>query len=272
MKRVSSAPGLTDLAAASSAGPTVGQPFKTPAVLAAGRGGKVITVHAKSEATRMLSLFINANNSSNPRFCSIMQHNSLGNAVKTSAVLVDSPMETSLPLSPAPSADLVFAIATKGLPSTECLANIEMKDAPSLDLAMCMATPVVPDEGPGAEVRQRAAAMNAQAEMQLRLRYAEEIAARAAVRMRRILSRKRSVDDLDLHEILQELESSKPKRLSDRQASPSTGNGSPGAGKSLPPDHGPKDPSPQKQGSGKKSNVVPFHRPANVTSPRARVL
>lgn len=203
-----------------------------------------------------------------------MQHNALGNAFMASAYAVDVPMETSLPLSPVPSADIVYAIATKGLPSTECLASMEMKDAPSLDLAVCMATPVVPDEGPGVEVRQRIAAITKQAEFQIRLRYAEEIAARTAVRMRSRLTRKRSIDDLDLHEILQELESAKPKpkRLSDRHGSPSTGNGSPGAGQTLPPaEQGQEDqPTP---GSGKKSNVVPFRRPANtVAIPKAEVI
>ena len=111
---------------------------------------------------------------------------------------------------PPPSSEIAYAFASEGITSIECLP-LEMKTAPSLsasmDLAMCMATPVIPDEGPGAEVRQRVAAIGAQAEAQLRLRYAEEIASRAVVRLRRMSSgRKRSLDDLDLHEALQEVD------------------------------------------------------------------
>lgn len=99
--------------------------------------------------------------------------------LKTSAALMSMDAPVTLASVPAPSADIMFAMAKEGVLETlECMPSIEMKDAPPVDLAICMATPAVPDEGPGAEVRQQTNAVEAE----LRLRYAQEVATRAAIR------------------------------------------------------------------------------------------
>jgi hypothetical protein len=124
----------------------------------------------------------------------------VGMSVKAASLPADV---VSAPL-PTSGTEVVFAMTTESFATAmECLPNLEMSDAPPLEVATCMATPVIPDDGgPGAEVRQRVGALGAQAEAQLRLRYAEEITARAAVRLTRLRSRKRSLDDLDLHEVV----------------------------------------------------------------------
>ena len=173
----------------------------------------------------------------------------------------DAPPDTTIPMSPAPSTEITYALASRGISFLECLPSIEMKDAPSLDLATCMATPVIPDDGLGAEVRQRAAAIATEAEAQLRLRYVEEITARAAVRLGRITNRKRSLDDLDLHEALQELESSSlppsstvPKRNADGSENENIDHKEEEQKKKYEEElRGPQ-----------KSNVVPFKRPSTA--------
>jgi hypothetical protein len=178
-------------------------------------------------------------------------------ALVASAMALDAPPHTTI-VSPGPAGpEIAYALASRGASFLECLPNIEMKDAPSVDLATCMATPVIPDEGPGAEVRQRAAAIATEAEEQLRLRYAEEITARAAVRLGRgtSSSRKRSLDDLDLHEALQELESS---------------GGGPRSNNNSDDEHIDHKQEEQKKKyeeelrGPQKSNVVPFKRPSTA--------
>jgi len=168
----------------------------------------------------------------------------------------DAPPDTKIRVT---EPEITYALASRGASFLECLPSIEMKDAPSIDLATCMATPVIPDEGPGAEVRQRAAAIATEAQAQLRLRYAEEITARAAVRVGRATrsSRKRSLDDLDLHETLQELESSESGARSNGNTNSDNQN----------IDHKQeelKKKYEEELRGPQKSNVVPFKRPSSA--------
>ncbi len=186
-----------------------------------------------------------------------------GNALVASAMAFEVPPDTTI-ISPAPSMEINYALASRGVSFLECLPSIEMKDAPSLDLATCMATPVIPDEGTGAEVRQRAAAIANEAEVELRLRYAEEITARAAVRLGRITSnRKRSLDDLDLYEALQELDGSSALRSTD-------GGGGGGQQQSSANENIDHKQEEQKRKyeeelrGPQRSNVVPFKRPSTA--------
>lgn len=118
---------------------------------------------------------------------------------------------------PVQNNDIVYAMAAKGITATECFA--EMETAPdlvhssssdirarALDIAACMATPVLADEGNGELVKEKAAKLEARTQAELRTRYVQEITSAAsranfANRLRR-LNRKRSLDDLDLHEAL----------------------------------------------------------------------
>ncbi|KAL4513372.1 hypothetical protein Ndes2526B_g05049 [Nannochloris sp. 'desiccata'] len=237
MKRVSSAPGALSELGASAQGPaskSIGahpQTFKSSNVLANG------------------------------------QNNKRGNALVASAMALDAPPDTTIG-SPAPQPEISYALASRGISFLECLPSIEMKDAPSVDLATCMATPVIPDEGPGAEVRQRAAAIATQAEEQLRLRYAEEITARVAVRFGRITSsnRKRSLDDLDLHEALQELESSGGGALNNARSN-NNNNGINSNPSNENIDHKQEEQKKKYEEElrgPQKSNVVPFKRPSTA--------
>lgn len=137
-----------------------------------------------------------------------------GDSLKPHAISLDVPPSPSAPS--VHDSDLVYAVASKGLTATECLASIEMEQAPplvqvssseqrlrALDVAACMATPVLPDEGNGELVQKTASKLGARAEAQLRLRYAQEItnAAARSSTLRR-LSRKRSLDELDIAETL----------------------------------------------------------------------
>lgn len=115
-----------------------------------------------------------------------------------------------IPTVPIPE-DVAFAVASKGIISaTECLASIDMAEAPQLsdhhvnqfDVASCLATPVIPDQNNGELVQQRAARLSAQSEVHLRLRYMQEISGAAVRSSIRRLTRKRSLDDLDLHEAI----------------------------------------------------------------------
>ena len=247
MKRVSSAPGLSEMGATAS---TAQHAFKTPAVLAAGPMSKVCVCMRSDE---------NFCHPQNPTLsltdCYFyhLQHSRVSSGVKTSAIAMDAPVDSALPLSPGPSgSEIVYSLTSRGLTSLECLPSIEMKDAPPVDIAFCMATPVVPDEGPGAEVRERAANMAAQAEAQLRLRYAEEIAARAAVRVRRMCSKKRSLDDLDLFQAKKE------------------GGGSPKPSPKRSPKPNKQDQQQQDEES-RKGNVKPFKRPAATVAVKISV-
>lgn len=182
----------------------------------------------------------------------------MGMSVKAAALPADV---VSAPLPPSGNTEVVFAMTTESFATAmECLPNLEMSDAPPLEVASCMATPVIPDDGgPGAEVRQRVGALNAQAEAQLRLRYAEEVTARAAVRLARLRSRKRSLDDLDLHEVvLHDEESLGAAHRNDGR----TSLGADGEKKALKDDRynnaqaQPKFSSPSRE----RGNVMPFRR------------
>jgi hypothetical protein len=181
---------------------------------------------------------------------------------------LDTAPNTTVMMSPAPSAEVTYALASSGVASfLECLPNIEMKDAPSVDIAQCMLNEIIPDEGIGAEVRQRAAALANEAEIEIRLRYAEEITARAAVRLGRITnssSRKRSLDDLDLYEALQELENADSLNL--------RGNNNNNGGGQQSSDNENIDHKQEEQKrkyeeelrGPQRSNVVPFKRPSTA--------
>ena len=126
--------------------------------------------------------------------------------------------------------EVMYAIASKGLTASECLIDLEeLESAPRInidnkgigDLAVCMATPVVPDVGNGEIVTGRAAELQAESAKNVTLRYAKEIgnsAADATRRLSRRLSRKRSLDDVQLTKLVEtEEESSQrsvPKRIS----------------------------------------------------------
>ncbi len=108
------------------------------------------------------------------------------------------------------SQEVMYAIVSKGLTASECLVDLEeLESAPDIhvgnrgfgDLAACMATPVVPDVGNGEIVAGRAAELQAESAKNVTLRYAKEIgnsAANATRRLSRRLSRKRSLDDVQL--------------------------------------------------------------------------
>jgi hypothetical protein len=179
------------------------------------------------------------------------QSHKRGSSVVTAALPMDA-VGSDGPL--APASELVYAVSTEGFQTLECLPSIEMKDAPPLDIAMCMASPMIPEEGPGAEARQRAAAMAARVEAELRMRYVQEVAARSALRVSRLRSRKRSLDDLDLHKTLQEANAAADNQQKDKK------DASPSKTKRL------------ESGGNNRSNVMPFRRPGNAATKKVPVV
>ena len=168
--------------------------------------------------------------------------------VKIGAVSMDMPIagvETNAMHGQGPSpTEVVFAITKESFATAmECLPSLEMADAPPVEVAVCMATPVVPDEGGhGEEIRQRAASLGERVETELRLRYAEEVALRAATRAGDLRRRKRSLNDADINENNNEVGEILPIRTNeedDRFVDD----------KQLPK---------QKENNGKKGNVAPF--------------
>jgi len=111
-------------------------------------------------------------------------------------------------VSPPPEAsskasDIMYAVVSKGLASSQCLADIsELETAPDIrvsetditgNLASCLATEVIPDEGNGELITTRAAELESESAKNVTMRYAKEITSAAAEGTRR-LSRKRSLD------------------------------------------------------------------------------
>lgn len=111
-------------------------------------------------------------------------------------------------VAPPPKMDteIMYAVVSKGLVASECLADIELESAPDIkidkreiagNLAACMATPVVPESGNGEMVNNKAAELESEVAKNVTLRYAKEVGKSATVRgltSPRRLSRKRSLD------------------------------------------------------------------------------
>jgi hypothetical protein len=100
---------------------------------------------------------------------------------------------------PEMATEIMYAVVSKGLVASECLADIELESAPDIEidkreiagnLAACMATPVVPEAGNGEMVNNKAAELESEVAKNVTQRYAKEIGLTSPRR----LSRKRSLD------------------------------------------------------------------------------
>lgn len=111
--------------------------------------------------------------------------------------------EVSPPPEVSKASDIMYAMVSKGLASSQCLADIsELETAPDIrvseaeitgNLASCLATEVIPDTGNGELITTRAAELESESAKNVTMRYAKELTSAASEGARR-LSRKRSLD------------------------------------------------------------------------------